>query len=396
MRTKWITIFFIYISCLKHLISRNRTAICISSAKAGRLCKLFYRRYSVHLFCCMSTTVLYKYRIHHLLFWLMLFTLWYYFRFQDFRTKEQAAFVTLLKVVDLAMLVYLTNYVLIPKLVYRKRYFLFALIFILMICATSVFKLYLISGITNMPQFTFFNYQLKVRIYDNVIPHFLLVSTGAAFKLLLDHAKAQKRLGEMAKENAEAELNFLKNQINPHFLFNSLNAVYFLIDKNNTEARSALHKFSDMLRYQLYELKGDKIPIEKEISYLKDYVALQQLRRDGNTKVNMHVNEAATGFYIEPLLLIPFVENSFKHLSHFENGKANEVQIRLERQNGTMQFSVRNTTEDHVAKLTISQGGIGLNNVKRRLELLYPGKHELSVEKRNEWFDVHLKINIDK
>jgi two-component system, LytTR family, sensor kinase len=198
----------------------------------------------------------------------------------------------------------------------------------------------------------------------------------------------------MAKEKAEAELNFLKNQINPHFVFNSLNSVYFLIDKNNTEARSALHKFSDMLRYQLYELKGDKIPIEKEISYLQDYISLQQLRIT-NCRVKVEIDPAAKEFYIEPLLLIPFIENSFKHLSHFENGKANEVCIHLQKQDGSMDFSVKNTTEEHFQD-TRQEGGIGLGNVKRRLELLYPGKHVLSVEKAHEWFNVHLKISIGK
>jgi sensor histidine kinase YesM len=341
------------------------------------------------------TSWLYRFKLHHVLFWVALFGLWYYFRYEDFRTIKQAFLVTLLKVADLALLVYITNYILIPKLVYKKHYAWFALLFVLMICTTSITKLYLISDILNIQNFSVFDRQWKARIYDNVIPHFLLVSTGAAFKLLLDHARAQKRIGEMAKEKAEAELSFLNNQINPHFLFNSLNAVYFLIDKQNREARSALHKFSDMLRYQLYELKGDKIPIEKEISYLEDYVALQQLRRDSNCRVNVEVDKSAGGFYIEPLLLIPFVENSFKHLSHFGNDKLNQVHITLEKENGAMNFSVKNTTEDPQLKPLHPAGGIGLTNVKRRLELLYPGRHQLSVKRDEEWFNVHLKISID-
>jgi two-component system, LytTR family, sensor kinase len=93
-------------------------------------------------------------------------------------------------------------------------------------------------------------------------------------------------------------------------------------------------------------------------------------------------------------LLIPFVENSFKHLSHFENGKVNEVHISLGKQNGTMDFTVRNTTEGHFSEKNTSEGGIGLGNVRRRLELLYPGQHQLSAQKENEWFNVHLKISI--
>ncbi|MBD0377400.1 MAG: sensor histidine kinase, partial [Flavisolibacter sp.] len=232
------------------------------------------------------------------------------------------------------------------------------------------------------------------RVYDNIIPHFLLVSTGAAFKLVLDYARAQRRLGELAKEKAEAELNFLKSQINPHFLFNSLNSVYFLIDKDNKEARQALHKFSDMLRYQLYEMNGEKIPVEKEIGYLQDYIALQRLRQNDNSSVSLHVAPDTQGFYIEPLLLVPFVENSFKHLSHFNDGKKNEIKINLSRQNGTFNFSIRNTTEGKKTPELLPQGGIGLANVKRRLELLYPQRHQLAIQEQEGWFDVQLTIKI--
>jgi len=221
-----------------------------------------------------------------------------------------------------------------------------------------------------------------------------LVIASVALKLISDYFRMQKRLIEVAKEKAETELNFLKSQINPHFLFNSLNSVYFLIDKNNIEARQALHKFSDMLRYQLYEVKGEKIPIEKEIGYLKDYIGLQQLRNE-NCIVQFNIEEGMKSFYIEPLLLIPFVENSFKHLSHFNGDKKNEVQIDLSRQNGEMNFYITNTTEGRQAHEFSEDGGIGLNNVKRRLELLYPQKHELNISEVEGWFNVQLKIKME-
>jgi LytS/YehU family sensor histidine kinase len=163
------------------------------------------------------------------------------------------------------------------------------------------------------------------------------------------------------------------------------------MDKNNTAARQALHTFSDMLRYQLYEVKGEKITIEKEISYLQDYIGLQQLRNE-NFDIRMQIEPSVKGFLIEPLLLLPFVENSFKHLSHFSNGKKNEVMIALSKQNGEMEFSIRNTTEPK--PLATQQGGIGLTNVKRRLELLYPKKHQLQVNEANGWFAVNLKLKL--
>jgi two-component system LytT family sensor kinase len=335
-----------------------------------------------------------RYKLHHLLFWIVVGAIWFYLRYQDYSTVQKAVQVTLIKVLDLALLIYLANYLLIPKLLYRKRYLLFALCFIGMIALSSAYKMYIIGKLLNNPALMSFSGNLKARIYDNVIPHFFLVIAGVAFKLLLDYTKVQKRLAEVAKEKAEAELSFLKSQINPHFLFNSLNAVYFLIDKTNTEARQALHQFSEMLRYQLYELKDEKIPIEKEIGYLKDYVQLQRLRRDEHYRVALHIDEDIQHFFIEPLLLIPFVENSFKHLSNYTDGRLNEVSIDLSKKNGEMKFEVRNTTEGKQQEQNTG-GGIGLANVKRRLELLYPQKHELKIEENNGWFHIQLAMKIN-
>ena len=333
----------------------------------------------------------FRYNLQHVCFWLLLFGLWYYFRYQDYSSRALAAKVTLLKVADLAFMVYVTNYLLIPKLLYKKKYFLFAITFVAFVFASSVGKMWIEGQMMHNPQlFNVFHGNFKIRFYDNVIPHFLLVITGASFKLLLDFARSQRRLGEMAKEKAEAELNFLKSQINPHFLFNSLNSVYFLIDKQNAHAREALHKFSDMLRYQLYECNDDKIPIEKEISYLQDYVALQKLRRETHDEVQFVCSASVKGFSIEPLLLMPFVENSFKHLSHFGGGKKNLVNISADKANGEFHFSVTNTIEHTSTK--DSMGGIGLKNVKRRLELLYNGKHELQIKENDNLFTVDLKL----
>jgi hypothetical protein len=337
--------------------------------------------------------LIFRYKLHHLLFWALLFAAWYFFRYQDYSSRALAARITVLKVADLAFMVYITNYLLIPQLLYKKKYVWFALTFIVFVFSSSVGKMWLEGQMLHRPDlFSLFNGHFKIRFYDNVIPHFLLVSTGAAFKLLLDHARAQRRLGQMAKEKAEAELNFLKSQINPHFLFNSLNSVYFLIDKENPGARQALHKFSDMLRYQLYECNDDKIPIEKEISYLQDYVDLQKLRREAHDEVEFHCTTNVKGFLIEPLLLMPFVENSFKHLSHFGNGRKNLVKIDADKVNGEFHFSVTNTIEYNSTKNPV--GGIGLKNVKRRLELLYDKKHELMVKESDDVFRVDLKIRL--
>src|SRR5258705_6823084 len=145
-----------------------------------------------------------------------------------------------------------------------------------------------------------------------------------------------------------------------------------------------------MLRYQLYECNDDKILIEKEISYLQDYVDLQKLRREAYDEVEFTYSENVKGFSIEPLLLMPFVENSFKHLSHFSSGRKNLVKINAHRSNGEFHFNVANTIEYTSTKEPV--GGIGLRNVKRRLELLYNGRHELNIKETGDIFEVNLKI----
>lgn len=340
----------------------------------------------------MQNRPLIKYKLHHIFFWMLVFGVWYFLRYEDYAVPGRAFTITLIKVIDLALMIYVTNYVLLPKLFYKKKYALFILCFVLLVVTSSILKMNILGRIMDAPQLYSLSGDLKRRIYDNVLPHFFLVIAGAAVKLMIDYSRLQQRMAETAKEKAEAELNFLKSQINPHFLFNSLNSVYFLIDKNNTEARESLHKFSDMLRYQLYEMKGNKIPVEREINYLQDYVDLQKLRKDDAFSVSFNCSPTVAGFSIEPLLLVPFVENAFKHVScHAE--KENFIRFNLDRQNGQMIFSAENSKDKERTNDTYS--GIGLNNVKRRLELLYPGQHELTIKDEENVYTVNLKIKID-
>ena len=333
-----------------------------------------------------------RYKLHHVLFWLLILGLWFMLRYTDYDTPAIAFKVTFAKLIDLILMVYITNYLLIPLFLYKKRYGLFVLLFLLMILVSSAAKMYIVGELTHDETLFSLSGDLKGRLYDNVIPHFFLVIAGASFKLMFDQISLQKKMAELGKEKAEAELNFLKSQINPHFLFNSLNSVYFLIDKNNPDARQALHKFSDMLRYQLYEANGEKIPIEKEISYLRDYVHLQQLRKDENYKVQFNCSPDVKNFSIEPLLLIPFVENAFKHISHKTDG-SNFVKLDLTRSNGYFEFAVENSREKGIYTTEL-HGGIGMNNVKRRLELLYPDTHELNVNDDTNTFKINLKLKI--
>jgi len=335
--------------------------------------------------------LLVKYRLHHLLFWMLVLGTWFFLRMDDYSSRSLAFRVTAIKVADLALMIYITNYLFIPKLLYRRKYVWFALAFIGLVLTSSVLKMNLLGRMTHNPSLYDWTSNIKGRLYDNILPHFFLVIAGAAVKLMSDYGKLQQRMAETAKEKAEAELNFLKSQINPHFVFNSLNSVYFLINKDNPEARNALHKFSEMLRYQLYEMNGRQVPVEKEVKYLKDYMDLQQLRKDEKYTVQFQCSDTVKGFSLEPLLLIPLVENAFKHISHHPD-KMNFVQVGLNRDNGQFTFTVQNSRESQPT--TEAHGGIGLQNVKRRLELLYPGRHELQIRETPGDFTVNLKIRL--
>lgn len=199
----------------------------------------------------------------------------------------------------------------------------------------------------------------------------------------------REKIRQIEIEKLNTELEYLRAQINPHFLFNSINTIYFQIDKQNTVARETLEKFSEMLRYQLYECTEAYIEIEKEIQYLLNYINLQQLRMGERYDVQF-LPADLKGFRIPPLLLMPFVENAFKHVSHFTD-RPNQICIELSHTDKTLTFRTFNTKENNSPQ---AEGGIGLKNVSRRLELLYGDNYSLKIEDETETYCVTLQISI--
>jgi LytS/YehU family sensor histidine kinase len=213
-----------------------------------------------------------------------------------------------------------------------------------------------------------------------------------AVKMGMDRFRFQQRLDEMEEQKKQAELDFLNAQFNPHFLFNSIHSIYGHIDKQNTTARNMLLTFSEMLRYQLYDCNSHTVNIEKETGYLKNYVALQKARKEENVAVELHVAEEVKGFLIAPLLFVPFIENSFKYVGNSEETE-NKVRVSLQKTADILWFNCYNTREPGFVS-TIAHKGIGMANVKRRLSLLYPGKHELEINDGPGFYEVNLKIQL--
>jgi LytS/YehU family sensor histidine kinase len=226
----------------------------------------------------------------------------------------------------------------------------------------------------------------------SVLNIFIWTVILVAGKIGVDRYRFQLYVDEVEKAKVQAELDFLNAQLNPHFLFNSLNSIYGNIDKKNTEARNMLLTFSEMLRYQLYTSNKNSISIEEEIDYLKNYVALQKTRKDERFKISFTVASAVQGFTVAPLLFIAFVENAFKYVSTHEE-RENRVDISFEKKDSALVFKCYNSKElnGHSHE---SHKGIGIDNTKRRLALHYKDKHELKITNDSSFYEVDLKIEL--
>lgn len=192
------------------------------------------------------------------------------------------------------------------------------------------------------------------------------------------------------QQEKNAELKLLKAQLNPHFLFNTLNNLYGLSVIKSDKLPNLMLKLSDLLRYSLYDTKEVFVPIEKEISYLENYISLEKIRLE-ETEISFLKEGDFSVKTIAPMLLIVFVENAFKHLG----GENSSVKINIKLQKGTLHFLCKNSIDENVSlerNLEEGKSGIGMKNAEKRLELLYPNKHNLIIEKEKGFFSVNLTI----
>lgn len=216
----------------------------------------------------------------------------------------------------------------------------------------------------------------------------LLTGIGIiAYRLRIAALKKQQGLKAI---QLETELNFLKSQVNPHFLFNTLNNIYALCQVNSQNAAPMVGKVSEMMRYMLYDCKEDRVPLEKEIEYLRNYIDLNQLKSPRPLNATLKITGDTRHVKLPPLLLINFLENGFKHGDLNFNTKG-FVTAELEIKGDTIRFVVRNSYQKQSQEAV--QGGIGLENVRHRLELLYPGRYTLAIKTENGIFEIDLSIN---
>ena len=296
---------------------------------------------------------------------------------------------------------YFTAYYLVPNFLYKKRFTAFVILLILTIVTMGLTSLFVIRLIYNI----YHHEAAIIPTWQKLGPSinlFVWNSTLAAFcssglKILSDRFRIERKLRVVEEEKITTELSFLRSQINPHFLFNIMNTIYFQIEKSNNEARLSVEKFSEMLRYQLYECTTDKIQIDKELNYIKNYVAIQTLRMEKESDITLVIDDRINDFWIAPFLILPIVENAFKHVSNFKESSKNKVRVELKLlEDHVFQIDAMNTYEqEHTGKHLLQSGGLGIQNLKRRLELLYPEKYELNINNEGNTYQTILKLQYD-
>lgn len=295
--------------------------------------------------------------------------------------------------------VYFTLYFLMPRLLFKERYIEFAvslIILILVFSALHWFNYVLIQDPLFWPDDKYdphlINFGKMLKNTTKIYPVLVLAIVIKWFKYWFREQKSNQLLVE---EKLKAELNFLKAQVHPHFLFNTLNNLYALTLKQSKDAPEVVLKLSDLLNYMLYECTADRVLIEKEVKLLKDYISLEKIRYGERLNISFNILGNAGSTMVAPLMLLPFVENSFKHGVSEEMDDA-WVSIDMEMKEEQLTLKVENSkskSEQRVDQFDYKKG-IGLKNVRRRLELLYPEKHKLEMYDSVDSFLIILTLDL--
>jgi len=270
--------------------------------------------------------------------------------------------------------VYLNLYVLLPLFFFRKKYWPYSLLIILTIILISllIILIYSPENIENVEN------SFRQHLINTVF--FVIVTSSLRF--IRENLRKQEDITKLEKEKLQAELQNLKNQVNPHFLFNMLNNIYALNLEDHDKANEMILQLADLLRFQFQLAEQKEIYLEEEIKILESYIALEQIRLK-EAKVLFEKKGNLNAFLISPMLMLPLVENAFKY------GK-NEFYFLLEVSDRTLHFSVKNEISVHARKKASAKTGI--LNLQKRLKLLYPGKHRLEIREEKNFFLVDLQI----
>jgi len=333
--------------------------------------------------------------VYHTAFWLTLFILLslisgsninYFLKFS----------VMVIQHVFFMVLVYSNIYLLVPKFLSNNRILaylvnLLALV-IVTTCGRVVLQYWLLTGRHNSQEDLLNSGQILIFVL-----HFFIALASTIYVISSQWVRNAREKQELKTEQIQTELKFLKSQINPHFLFNILNSLYALTLKKSDMAPTMVIKLSEMMRYMLYECNEKRVPLEKEINYLRNYLDLEKLRIGNKMDVELNVHGDLEDKYIAPLIFINFVENSFKHGGISGNKTKGHVNLDITVRNEEIHFILENSKPLRLGetKSMKAVGGIGLKNVKNRLDLVYANNYKIDIKEDDDIYSIDLALQLD-
>jgi len=278
--------------------------------------------------------------------------------------------------VMIMLVIWVNHYLLIPFIFDKKQYVLY-----------GVFLLVAIFLGTQVKAFG------KDAAYTSKLFFFLTYTTGTGMAFFFSKRSIafQKENAQKEKLQKEMELNYLKEQVNPHFLFNSLNSIYGLSKSQSPETPDLVMQLSELMRYQLESAKEDRVSLKEELEFIENYLLLEEKRLSERCVIELLISEYNTELTIAPMLLIPFVENAIKHGAQSTNEKS-KIEVRAYLEETTFYFFVMNSKPKHVLKT--HRMGLGLENVKKRLNLLYPNLYALEILEKELEYRIKLSIRL--
>ncbi|MBK0379580.1 sensor histidine kinase [Mucilaginibacter segetis] len=327
----------------------------------------------------------------HIIFWLGGIAFFLFLAHSNSKVALQSLLVIFLLygIINIGLF-YLNYLILIPRFLDKKKYKTYAMFIIATIVlfgvgkygVALVFKKIILMHMKDGATTGFWSYFLST-IFTSVI--FIFLST--VLKFTIDWFLNERVQRDLENQRLTAELSFLKSQINPHFLFNSLNSIYSLAYQKSDTTPEAILKLSEIMRYMLYECNDNKVDLTKELQYLQNYIDLQRIRFGNKAFIDYEVKGEVTNQQIVPLLLISFIENAFKH--GVANDPQSPIELKITLTDGHLYFFIQNKKHTHNRD---AEGGIGLINVRRRLDLLYSGKYNLDIRDETDTYTCQLSL----
>lgn len=332
-------------------------------------------------------SLLFRFRIWwHLLFWIV----WYFFYTFTYSSGvvDKYQFVQNFYLLPVRIIAtYLLMYWILPGFLFRKKYFQFALL------AVAHAVLFGLSISYVFYYATGYREPGALQFIRPIVLNYQIPATAVAIYMFKRWYLIQQYTLNLEKEKLEAELKFLKSQIHPHFLFNTLNNLYALTLKKSDKAPEVVIQLSNLLEYSLYSEKQSEVELREELKLLSGYIDLEKLRFGNRLNIRADICENVDGLMIAPLLLLPFVENSFKHGAS-KDLKSPFIELNVNVEKTCLLFSIINSYGNETGKFEKYKERIGLKNVKRRLELLYPKRYTLDIDQKKDVFEVALKLEL--